>query len=133
VFRYRTGSQSQFSAHLAAQCAEREPLRDVQLFVVDNLAADLSVTALARRAGMSARHFARVFAQTVGAAPARYVESVRVEAARELLERSADPIKQIAQRCGFGTEESMRRSFSSRLGIAPSVYRQRFAGERETS
>ena len=66
-----------------------------------------------------------------GTTPARYVESVRVDAARDMLEGSARPVKDVAARCGFGTEESMRRRFLARIGIAPSIYRQRFADGKE--
>ena len=89
LFLRRPGNQSQFSATLAAQEPAREPLREVQRFVVENPAADLSVEALAARAHMSPRHFARAFAAETGVTPARYVERVRLEAARRALEDTA--------------------------------------------
>src|SRR5689334_2400603 len=88
LFLHRPGNQSQFSAQLDAQLADRDVLRDLQAFVVDNPAADLTVAGLARRAGMSERHLARCFHLEVGVTPARYVERVRVEAARRRLEES---------------------------------------------
>ncbi len=86
VFVRRSGGQSQFSAQLAAQVAERDPLRDLQTWIQEHPDATLSVPSLAARAGMSPRNFARVFRREVGVTPAAYVEQVRVELARRLLE-----------------------------------------------
>ena len=127
VFLYRSGNQSQFSSQLSAQHTEREPLRDVQSFIADRPEADLAVPRLARRAALSARQFARVFKADVGVTPAKYVESVRLAAARAMLENTTRPVRQVAARCGFGTAESLRRRFVDRLGVSPSLYRQRFA------
>jgi transcriptional regulator GlxA family with amidase domain len=123
----RPGGQSQFSTALAAQTADREPLRELQAWVNDHLAANLSIETLAERAHMSPRHFARVFTREVGQTPARYVETVRVEAAQRRLEESTDSLDQIATQCGFGSVNSMRRSFLRVRGIPPSAYRQRFS------
>jgi transcriptional regulator GlxA family with amidase domain len=126
LFLRRPGNQSQFSATLAAQEPAREPLRDIRRQIVEGLAGDLSVETLARRAHMSPRHFARVFRAEAGVTPARYVESVRLEAARRALEDSAQPIASVARGCGFGTPETMRRSFLRALGVGPAEYRRRF-------
>jgi transcriptional regulator GlxA family with amidase domain len=126
MFLRRPGGQSQFSVQLAAQAADREPIRDLQAWIVDNPGADLSVAKLARRAAMSARNFARVFARETGLTPADFVEQTRVEAARRRLEESGDGIEAIVAACGFGTRESLRRAFMRRLGVAPSTYRARF-------
>jgi transcriptional regulator GlxA family with amidase domain len=126
LFLRRPGGQSQFSAAMASQPAEREPLRDVQQWMSDNLDADLSVPALAERACMSPRNFARAFKREVGMTPATYVEALRVERARALLETSHAAVEDIAGRCGFGTVETMRRSFRRRLGVSPGHYRDRF-------
>jgi len=126
VFLKRPGGQSQFSAQLAAQAAEREPLRDLQAWIADHPAADCSVAALARRVAMSPRNFARVFGREVGVTPARFVETTRVESARRRLEESADGVEAVAARAGFGTAESMRRAFLRTLGVPPSAYRGRF-------
>lgn len=128
VFLRRPGGQSQFSAQLRAQMAEREPLRDLQGWIAENPRADLSVDALARRVGMSPRNFARVFTREVGATPARFVEQVRVEAARRRLEESALGVEQVADLCGFGSAETMRRAFLRGLRVSPSDYRERFRG-----
>jgi transcriptional regulator GlxA family with amidase domain len=126
LFLRRPGGQSQFSAAMASQPAEREPLREVQQWMSDNLDADLSVPALAERAFMSPRNFARAFKREVGMTPATYVEALRVERARGLLETSQAAIEDVARRCGFGTVETMRRSFRRRLGVSPGHYRERF-------
>jgi transcriptional regulator GlxA family with amidase domain len=126
LFLRRPGNQSQFSATLAAQQPEREPLREVQRSVVENVAGDHSVEAMAARAHMSARHFARAFRAETGVTPARYVERVRLEAARRRLEDGSEPIAEIAAACGFGTAETMRRVFLRALDVGPAEYRRRF-------
>jgi transcriptional regulator GlxA family with amidase domain len=126
LFLKRSGGQSQFSAALASQPAEREPLRELQAWLSDHLHADLSVPALADRACMSPRNFARAFKHEVGMTPAAYVEALRVERARVLLETTQAQVDDVASRCGFGTVETMRRSFRRRLGVSPGHYRDRF-------
>jgi transcriptional regulator GlxA family with amidase domain len=126
VFLKRPGGQAQFSAALATQTADRDDVTDVQTWIADHLAADLSVPALAERAVMSPRHFARVFRAATGATPARYVEQARVEAARRRLEESDDGVDAIAAGCGFGTAETMRRAFLRAVHVAPTDYRRRF-------
>jgi len=126
MYLKRPGGQSQFSAQLRLQSADREPLRELQAWIADHLGADLSVPALARRAAMSPRHFARVFTDQVGATPARFVERVRVEAARRRLEETQDGVDAVAATCGFGSAEVMRRAFLRTLRVGPAVYRSRF-------
>ena len=127
LFLKRPGGQSQFSAQLQTQLTDRAPLGELQAWMADHLAADLSVDALARRAAMSPRNFARVFAQSLGTTPARHVEKLRVEAARRRLEETRAGVDEIAEQCGFGTRESMRRAFARTLRVSPSAYRSRFA------
>jgi transcriptional regulator GlxA family with amidase domain len=126
LFLQRPGGQAQFSSHLTAQLAERRPLRELQSWIADNLDADLRVETLAERAAMSPRNFARFFRREIGMTPAAYVEELRVERSRQLLEDSADPIDLISARCGFGTPETMRRAFGRRVGVSPVQYRARF-------
>ena len=126
VFLRRPGNQSRFSAQLAGQMANREPLRDVQRWIADHPAADLSVETLARRASLSPRQFARAFAAEVGMPPGRYVDRVRLETARRRLEDTADGVEQTARACGYGTPEAMRRAFVRALGVSPGEYRRRF-------
>ena len=127
VFLRRPGNQAQFSAQLAAQVASREPLRDVQRWIAENPAADLSVETLAVRASLSPRQFARAFAAEVGVPPGRYVDRVRLESARRRLEDTADGVEETARACGYGTPEAMRRAFVKALGASPAEYRRRFA------
>ncbi len=126
LFLRRPANQSQFSAPLAAQMAERDGLRDAQRRVVEHPEQDCSVAALARLAAMSERHFARCFTEEVGMTPARFVERVRVETARRLLEDTDDGVEAVAARAGFGTAETMRRTFLRVVRTSPSDYRSRF-------
>lgn len=126
VFLRRPGNQAQFSAQLAAQTARREPLREVQQWITEHPGDDLSVESLAVRARLSPRHFARAFQTETGMTPGRYVDRVRLEHARRLLEDTADGVEGISRACGYGTPEAMRRAFVKTLGTAPAEYRRRF-------
>ncbi len=126
LFLRRPGGQAQFSAQLAVQFAEREPLKDLQAYILDHPREDLSVETLARRVAMSPRNLARVFTREVGTTPARFVTSVRVEAARRLLEETSEDLEAICSMSGLGTPESLRRAFLRIVGVAPSQYRERF-------
>ena len=126
LFLHRPGGQAQFSAQLAVQFAERQPLKELQAYILDHPGADLSIGTLARRAAMSPRNFARVFTREVGMTPARFVLSARVETARRLLEESSDSLEEICAQSGLSTTESMRRAFMSTVGIPPGQYRARF-------
>ncbi|MFJ4326380.1 GlxA family transcriptional regulator [Streptomyces tricolor] len=126
VFLRRPGNQAQFSAQLAAQTARREPLRDVQQWITEHPDGDLGVEALAARAALSPRHFARAFQAETGMTPGRYVDRVRLEHARRLLEDTTDGVEQVARASGYGTPEAMRRAFLRTLGASPAEYRRRF-------
>jgi transcriptional regulator GlxA family with amidase domain len=126
VFHKRPGGQSQFSAQLAGQFADREPLRELQGWIADHVDEDLGVERLAAEVAMSERNFSRAFHREVGMTPARFVERTRVDAARRHLEESTASIDDVAIRCGFGTAETMRRTFLRVLGVTPSDYRNRF-------
>jgi transcriptional regulator GlxA family with amidase domain len=126
LFARRPGGQSQFSVLLDLQAADREPLRDLQTWIAGHLDGDLSVERLAERVHMSPRNFSRVFHRQVGRTPARFVECLRVEAARSRLEESGAGLNQIARECGFGSPDSLRRSFLRVLRVAPADYRRRF-------
>lgn len=127
MFVRRPGGQAQFSTGLAAQAAGHAPLRELQAWMADHLDGDLSVEALADRAHMSPRSFARAFRRETGTTPAAHVEALRVERARLLLESTASPVAAVARACGFGTVETMRRAFARRVGVPPAAYRSRFA------
>jgi len=126
VFLRRPGNQAQFSAQLAAQTARREPLREVQQWINEHPGDDLTVESLAARARLSPRHFARAFQAETGTTPGRYVDRVRLEHARRLLEDTADGVEEISRACGYGTPEAMRRAFVKTLGAGPAEYRRRF-------
>jgi transcriptional regulator GlxA family with amidase domain len=126
MYVQRPGGQAQFSAQLGAQAADRDALRDLQAWIGEHPDRDHSVDRLAARVGMSARHFARVFRDEVGATPAAYVEQIRIEVARRLLETTALPVEDVARAAGFGTVETLRRAFARRVGTNPSSYRERF-------
>ncbi|MBQ0923878.1 GlxA family transcriptional regulator [Saccharopolyspora endophytica] len=126
VFLRRPGDQSQFSAQLAGQTAQRRSLREVQRWIDEHPEADLAIPALAERANLSPRQFARAFTAEVGTSPGRYVDRVRLEAARRRLEDTDAGIEETARNCGFGTPEAMRRAFIRALGVGPAEYRRRF-------
>ena len=126
LFLRRPANQSQFSAPLRAQAAEHDGIRAAQHHVVEHPSSDCSVASLARVALMSERSFARSFASEVGTTPARYVERVRTETARRLLEDTDDGVEGIALAAGFGTAETMRRTFLRVLRTSPTEYRRRF-------
>ncbi|MEU8484098.1 GlxA family transcriptional regulator [Streptomyces sp. NPDC048641] len=126
VFLRRPGNQAQFSAQLSAQTARREPLREVQHWITEHPDDDLSVESLASRARLSPRHFARAFHAETGMTPGRYVDRVRLEQARRLLEDTTDGVEGISRTCGYGTPEAMRRAFVKALGAPPAEYRRRF-------
>jgi transcriptional regulator GlxA family with amidase domain len=127
VFLKRPGGQAQFSEALSLQASEDEfgALHD---WIGKHLADDLSLPRLARQAGMSERSFSRHYARATGQTPLRAIERLRLEAARRLLSETRQPVKRIAQRCGFGSEETMRRSFWRVLAASPQDYRSRFGG-----
>ncbi len=126
MFLKRPGGQSQFSAHLAAQMSGRSTIQQAQEYVLGHLAAPLTVEVLAQHAGMSVRNFARVFRREMNMTPADFVEAARLDAARRLLQDSQAPLQRIADNCGFGNVDSMRRAFLRTLGVSPLNYRRRF-------
>lgn len=126
MFLKRPGGQAQFSAELSLQGAE-DRFGALHTWMTGRLAGDLSLPVLAQKAGMSERSFCRHYAEATGITPARAVERLRVEAARRLLSDTRLPVKRIASRCGFGSEETLRRSFMRLLAATPQHYRARFS------
>ncbi len=126
VYLRRSGGQAQFSAVLAAQASDHEPVRDVLTWLAGNLTQNLSVEALARRANLSERQFSRVFKAEVGITPAEHVEAVRMETACHLLETTLLGMDEIARTCGFGVPETMNRAFRRRLNTTPGDHRRHF-------
>jgi transcriptional regulator GlxA family with amidase domain len=133
VFAKRPGGQAQFSAPLAAQLAERPPIRAAQELVRAHPERESTVEALAGHVHMSVRGFARAFRREVGVTPATYVETVRVERAVQMLETTAADTERIARACGFGAVETFRRAFRRRMGVSPGQYRDRFRGVLENA
>jgi transcriptional regulator GlxA family with amidase domain len=127
VFVQRPGGQAQFSSHVAVPAPRRGEVRQVLDAIAADPSADLSVAALARRAGLSERHLARMFRAETGTTVGEHVEAVRVDAARRLLESDDTAIGVVARRCGFGTVETFHRAFKRRTGITPGEHRARFS------
>lgn len=126
VHLHRPGGQSQFSTAMRGRTSCRVSLRDLQAYIDANPGADLSVPALARRSGMSERHFSRVFTEETGISPGKYVEQSRAEAARRLLETTDHPLRRVARESGFGSTETLYRAFRRHWKVSPGDYRRRF-------
>lgn len=130
MYMMRPGGQSQFSAHLVAQRAEDPAINATLEYILANPAASLTVTALAARACLSERTFARRFKDETEMTPAAYVETARVQAARVALETTTITVEQVALQGGFQNAERMRRAFQRHLGVSATDYRERFRGSR---
>jgi transcriptional regulator GlxA family with amidase domain len=130
VFLKRPGGQSQFSAKLQSQTAEG-PLGSLLDWIVEHPRADLRAEALAERANMSLRNFYRAFETATGTSPATWVETARVEIAKRLLSQGAEHVDQVAYKAGFASYDTLRKAFARRVGVTPTVYRDRFAPRRE--
>lgn len=128
VFLKRPGGQSQFSVTLDLQ-QHGNRFDELHAWIAENLSLDLGIPALALQAGMSERSFVRHYRADTGQTPARAIELIRVETARRLLSDTGVPIKRIAVQCGFGSEETLRRSFLRAMGVTPQAYRERFSRE----
>ncbi|MGY8667427.1 GlxA family transcriptional regulator [Bradyrhizobium sp. UFLA05-109] len=126
VFLKRPGGQAQFSEFLSLQAAD-DKFGALHDWISNHLGGDLSLPVLSGRAGMSERSFSRHYAEATGQTPARAIERLRVQGARHLLTETRLPVKRISQRCGFGSEETMRRSFLRLLDTTPQDYRARFS------
>jgi transcriptional regulator GlxA family with amidase domain len=126
MFFKRPGGQLQFSRKGESLPAGRSALQEIQRFVAANPAGDHSVVRLAERAGLSPRHFARLFRDEVGVTPAAWVEAARVTAARRLIESGRAMPKQVAAQCGFANADTLRRAFARHVGVSPAEYRKRY-------
>ncbi|MFJ2821539.1 GlxA family transcriptional regulator [Streptomyces toxytricini] len=122
----RAGGQSQFSVPLTVPADPGDRIDDLRVWIGEHLTEDLSAQALAGRLHVSVRHFSRLFLRRTGVTPAAYVESVRLEAARRLLQDSSHGLAEIAALSGLGSVESLHRSFRRRLATTPAEYRRRF-------
>jgi transcriptional regulator GlxA family with amidase domain len=126
LYLRRPGGQAQFSRFLASQAKPDTAIGQVQAWALENIEKDLSIDALANRAAMSVRNFCRVFVKQTGTTPARFIEDIRLEAARSGLEQGHDTLDEVAVACGLGTALNLRRLFEKCLGVTPSDYRLRF-------
>ena len=126
MFLVRPGGQAQYSHMLSRQAVTSDPLRELQVWMLENIKEDLSVERLADRIGMSARHFARICRSETNMNPGQFVDRMRVEAAQQMIDSSSMGLKEIADACGFGSADSMRRTFLRVLGITAGNYMERF-------
>jgi transcriptional regulator GlxA family with amidase domain len=126
MFLRRPGGQSQFSRYLLNQAKRPGPIRDLQSWILENLARDLSVEKLADRVAMSPRNFTRVFTRETDTPPAKFVEEARLDAARQRLEQGTEGLEQVAAATGFGNSLNLRRVFERNLQLNPTEYRERF-------
>ena len=127
MLRRRSGGQSQFASAVWTKASDVQPIQAVIERIHAEPQADLSVETLAAAASLSTRHFSRLFTDQIGVPPGRYVDNVRVETARHRLEQTTDTIDAIARTSGFGTSETMRRTFVRQLRVTPDQYRRHFA------
>jgi transcriptional regulator GlxA family with amidase domain len=126
LYLKRSGGQTQFSTQLRAQFSDTPAIQKVQAWCLENLDGDLSIAALARRAGMSARNFTRLFGKETGKTPKEFIAGTRLEAACRMLDGGSQSLQVVAARCGYGTPTKMRRAFLSAFGVTPAIYRARF-------
>jgi transcriptional regulator GlxA family with amidase domain len=126
MFLVRPGGQSQYSHMLSHQAITSQPLRELQVWMVQHLRENLTVESLAERIGMSARHFTRVCLRETGMNPGQFVDRMRVEAARQIIDSSSRGLKEIADSCGFKSADAMRRTFLRILGVTATEYASRF-------
>ena len=126
MFFKRPGGQLQFSRDGEVAPASRSTFQELQRWVVANPGEDHSVPNLAKRVGLSTRHFARLFRNETGMTPAQWVEAARIEAARSMLESASNSPKQVAALCGFADVNVLRRAFKRQIGVTPSEYSRRF-------
>jgi transcriptional regulator GlxA family with amidase domain len=126
VFLRRSGNQAQFSSTLVGQAAERKPLRELQVWIAENLRQALPLQVLAQKSGMSLRTFCRRFKEEVGQTPAQYVDRIRVETACRKLEQSEQSLAEIAWECGFRSVDVMRVTFARLFQTTPGAYRRSF-------
>ena len=126
MFLVRPGGQSQYSHMLSHQAITSQPLRELQVWMLEHLREDLTVEKLAERMGMSARNFTRVCMRETRMNPGQFVDRMRVEAAQQMIDSSSMGLKEIADACGFRSADAMRRTFLRVLGVTAGEYVNRF-------
>lgn len=125
VFLQRPGGQSQFSPALRAALPRTAPLRGLCDTVAADPAGDYSLAALAAMVNVSPRHLTLLFRDELNTTPARYIERIRFDTARDLLD-AGHSVTETAARSGFGSAETLRRAFIQHVGVSPRAYQQRF-------
>jgi transcriptional regulator GlxA family with amidase domain len=126
MYLVRPGGQAQFSHMLSHQAVTSKPLRELQVWMLENLREDLTVEKLAERVGMSPRHFTRVCLRETKMNPGQFVDRLRVEAAQQMIDSSNMGLKEVADACGFRSADAMRRAFLRMIGITAGEYTERF-------
>lgn len=126
MFLKRPGGQSQFSALLPKPADSNNSMNNIVAWIADHLDRELTVECLADQCKMSARNFARRFHAEMGITPAKYIETMRIQAARSRLENTSESIESIADNTGFSNGERMRRAFIRHINTCPQDYRARF-------
>jgi transcriptional regulator GlxA family with amidase domain len=132
VYMQRSGGQSQFSAPLQGPPPHTPALRKVADLVTANPHGNYSLGELAKHLNVSTRHLTRLFREELSTTPARYVENIRFDMARALLDQGHNAT-QTATLAGFPSYESMRRVFATKLSISPTAYQRRFSTARRAS
>ena len=127
VYLKRSGGQLQYSQPLLLQTRAKEHFGDIAGWIRGHLADDLTIESIAERVSLSPRHFTRKFKGLFGITPADFVEELRLDEARWLLVNAGDPIAKVAQNVGYTSDDTFRRAFERRFGVAPTEYRERFA------
>ncbi len=126
MFLVRPGGQAQFSHMLSHQAVTSQPLRELQVWMMENLRDNLTVERLAEHIGMSPRHFTRTCLRETKMNPGQFVDRLRVEAAQQMIDSSDMGLKEIADACGFQNADAMRRTFLRILGVTAGDYSRRF-------
>ena len=132
VYLRRAGGQSQFSAPVELRYKAGKKFNDLHDWILKNLDKPISVEQLADRAAMSPRNFSRAFAAKTGITPGKYVELMRLDRAREILECGDESMASVAEASGFVREDRLRRAFLRQLGTTPSQYRLHFNASPST-
>lgn len=129
LYLRRPGGQSQFSAPLELRAKAGKQFKNLHDWIFNNMVQSITVETMADHIAMSPRNFSRVFTKKTGLTPGKYLESMRLNRARELIESSDMCMEEIAEACGFVREERLRRTFFRHLGITPSQYRIHFKSQ----
>ncbi|MDX3095483.1 DJ-1/PfpI family protein [Streptomyces sp. ME01-24h] len=131
VYLQRSGGQSQFSAPLQGPAPRSPAIRKIADRITADPAGDHSVGELAKHLNVSSRHLTRLFREELSTTPARYVETIRFDMAKALLDQG-HTATQVASLSGFPSYESMRRVFAKKMAISPTAFQRRFRTAQRT-